>query len=415
MALKVPFFYGWIIIGIAWVCYGFGISPGYYSWGIFKPEISAELGLSGKETGLIFGIFVLLYSCVGPAVGWAQAKIGIRWTMVSGFTATAIGMFLMSKADSLLHCIVSFSIIAGAGIGFATIVPCQTLGQNWFLKRRAIAIALIFTSGGIVGKIVARADSFILENYTWRTGWEVIAVTSAILAVIAALLVRDRPEDMDMFRDGASSDDDAAGMTLGAKDSWTAAQAIRTKQFRMMVLCGCAYAVPWGIVVPNLREHLEIMGFETSVAIAFVGTMAFMSIFGRLAGAIGDYLDPRHVLAVSLVLEALGCFGLLYANTTAIVYFCITAIALGFGTAYISVPVVFNQFFGRNAFGMTSGIRIFITGIFNGSGPIVAGAIFDQTGTYTIALYSISALAAIGAITAFALRDPGVPDQAEAA
>ncbi len=43
---RVPFFYGWFLVAIAWVCYGFGISPAYYSWGNFAGSIIEDLGLS---------------------------------------------------------------------------------------------------------------------------------------------------------------------------------------------------------------------------------------------------------------------------------------------------------------------------------------------------------------------------------
>jgi len=411
MAKQKFFLYGWFMVAVAWICYGFGISPAYYSWGIFAPSLLEDLGYDRSRFGAIFGLFTLLYSCVGPLVGISQARLGVRTTMVIGFTSTAIGLFITSRASTPIEFYLGFSILGGAGIGFATIVPCQTLGQNWFLKRRALAIALIFTSGGIVGKIVAKGDAYILENFDWRMGWLVIAGVSATLAVFAAIFVRDRPENVGLHMDGIEPDETSGSHSASsaAKDRWTAKQAMRTPQFALMVLCGCAYAVPWGVVVPHLSLHLTDIGFERIVAATFVGTMALISIAGRLVGAIGDWVSPQLVLCVSLVLEGVGVGGLLFAETPLMVNLCIACIGLGFGTAYISVPVVFSAFFGRRAFGMTSGVRIFITGIFNGAGPWVTGKVFDVTGSYTIPFAVLSALCFVGAVSAILCRDPGVP------
>ncbi|MCH7910442.1 MAG: hypothetical protein IIB38_12605, partial [Candidatus Hydrogenedentes bacterium] len=180
------FFYGWILIPVAWVCYGFGISPAYYTWGAFASSLIEDLDFNRADIGGVFGLFTFLYSGVGPLVGFSMARWGIRATMTGGFITSALGLFLMSQADSLLDCYIAFALLGGSGIGFATIVPCQTLGQNWFLKHRALAIAIIFTSGGIVGKIVTRYDTYILEHYDWRTGWLVLAGVSGCLAIIAA-------------------------------------------------------------------------------------------------------------------------------------------------------------------------------------------------------------------------------------
>ena len=418
MAKKNVFLYGWFMVAIAWVCYGFGISPAYYSWGIFSDHLIEDLSLSRTQFGAVFGVFTLLYSCVGFIVGPAMGRWSIRAVMSFGFVTSAIGFLYLSRADSLLDCFIGFSILGGAGIGFGTIIPCQTIGQNWFLKRRALALALILIAGGIVGKGVARVDNWILAEYTWRTGWLVIGCISAALAVFAAIFVRDTPEQVGLRRDGATEEEEAATLSamLKTKDGatqeeWTGKQAIRTKQFAMMVLCGIAYAVPWGVVVPHLKLHLADIGYDSAVAVTFVGTMALISIGGRLAAGIGDYVPAHLVLAVALLMEGLGTTGLLIAHETYIANICIALIGLGFGTAYISVPVVFSHFFGRKAFGVTSGLRITITGVFNGAGPILAGYIFDKTGAYTIAFISLGALCLIGSISAALLRHPGAPPQ----
>ena len=224
------------MVAVAWVCYGFGISPAYYAWGLFSTHLIEDLSLSRTQFGAVFGVFTLLYSCVGFIVGPAMGRWSIRAVMSFGFVTSAIGFFYLSRADSLLSCIIGFSIFGGVGIGFATIIPCQTIGQNWFLKRRALAIALILIAGGIVGKGVARVDNWILAEYTWRTGWLVIGCISAALAVFAAIFVRDTPEQVGLRRDGATEEEEAATLSamLKTKDGatqeeWTGKQAIRTK------------------------------------------------------------------------------------------------------------------------------------------------------------------------------------------
>ena len=419
MAKNNFFLYGWFMVAVTWICYGFGVSPGYYSWGNFAPEIIADLDLDRESFGAIFGIFTFIFSFVGVLVGPAMARWSIRSVMVFGFVTSAIGFLYLSRADSFLDCIIGFCILGGIGIGFATILPCQTLGQNWFLKRRALAIAIILTAGGIVGKIVARFDVFIIENYTWRTGWLIISGVSAALAVFALIFIRDTPEQVGLHRDGATEEEEQATLdamlkiTEGAAgQDWTGAQAIKTKQFAFMVLCGIAYGVPWGIVVSHMRLHMQDIGYEAGVATSFVGTMALVSIFGRLLGGLGDHVPPQLILAVALVAEGIGCAGLLIAETKAVAYICIVLIGLGFGTAYTSIPVIFSHFFGRKAFGVTAGLRIAITGFFSGAGPWLTGRIFERTGAYTTPFIALLILCLIGATAAALLRHPGAPPTA---
>jgi len=409
-------YYGWFIVAVAWIIYGFGISPAYYSWGNFSSETIADLEIDRSDFGAIFGLFTFMYSGVGIFVGPAMARWGIRPVMIFGLLASSIGFFYLSRADSLRECFIGFSILGGGGIGFATIVPCQTLGQNWFLKRRALAIAIIFTAGGIVGRIVSPIDRYILANYDWRTGWVVIGCISAALAVVAALFIRDTPEKMGLRRDGATEDEENATLERMLKasggaqaEAWTAKQALWTPQFLALIFCGIAYAVPWGVVVPHMRLHLQDVGFAAGSAIAFTGTMALVSILGRVLAFLGDYMRPQTVLGVALVLEGLGCGGLLIAKTELLAYICVGCIGIGFGTAYISIPVVFSHFFGRQAFGVTSGVRITVTGIFNGLGPWITGLIVESTGVYTIPFIGLLVLGVVGGVVGLLLRHPGAP------
>ena len=174
-------YYGWVVLAVAGLCYGFGMSPVYYSWSIFAPRMTAELAIDRAQVGGVFGLFTTLYQCVGLAVGLAIARFGLRVVMPFGFCVTATGLVYLTGADTALDCFLGFSLLGGIGIGFSTIVPAQTLGQNWFLRRRALVIGIIFAGGGIAGGLVAPVDVWILRHYDWRWGWGAVAAVSAVL------------------------------------------------------------------------------------------------------------------------------------------------------------------------------------------------------------------------------------------
>ena len=411
--MKPSFFYGWLIVVTAGLCYGFGMSPVYYSWSIFAPSLTADLGIGRGDVGGVFGLFTALFQSVGVLVGLAIVRFGLRSVMVAGFCTTTAGLLFLSTADSALDCYIGFSILGGIGVGFSTIVPAQTLGQNWFLRRRALVIGVIFAFGGVVGWLVAPVDAWVLEHYQWRIGWIGIAGVSMVLALLAGALVRETPESMGQVRDGAvppteGGRDDVAPLAA-ISDRWTAAQAVRTPQFALMLVCGVAYSAPFNTAVAHLTLHLTDVGHPNAVAIGLVGTMALISIGGRVMGAAGDWISPQWALAVALALEGLGAGGLLLAADSTLALVAVALIGLGFGMAYISVPVVFSHFFGRKAFSVTTGIRMTITGVLAGLGPWLAGLAFDATGSYTGAFVGLMLVCWAGGACAAAMRHPGSP------
>lgn len=413
--MRRPFFYGWIALAAGAVCYGFGISPAYYGWGVLAPVVAGDLGLDRGDVGGVFGLFNVLHQCVGLLVGIAVARLGLRPVMAAGSVATALGMLYLAGAQSVLDCYVGFSLLAGLGVGCSTLVPCQTLAQNWFLRRRALAIGVTLTAGAVVGAAVPPAAVAIGD---WRGAWRAGAVVAAALAGVAILFVRDTPEQVGQVRDGAPPERrpaeaaplaaDAAPRAADARE-WRAAQAVRTPQFALLLGCSVAYSVTWSALAAHLLLHLDDAGYAWPASGLAVSAMILCSSGGRLLGAAGDWLPPQRVLAAALALEGLGAGLILAPASAGVVWVAVTLVGLGFGVAYTSVPVVLSHFFGRRPFAVTAGLRLTVTGALASLGPWLSGELFDATGAYTAPFLGLMTLSLAGAACAAALRHPGAP------
>jgi cyanate permease len=406
-------YYGWIVVAATWLIYGMAISPTYYSWGFFAPAVAAELGLNRGFLGAVHTLYQFIYRIISPAIAYALNRFGARATITCGLCITAIGAMLTSQVSTQTGFLLTFSLVTAIGVGFSSILPAQVLGSNWFIRHRATAIALILTAGGIHGKVILKIDDFILDRWDWRAGWIVIAGITLVSALIGALLIRNKPEDLGLRPDGAGgTPENTAGSPSPLSEldhQWTGTLAMRTQQFALTTFCAVAYSFPWGILVAHMPSHLLDVGFEREFAAAAVGTMALVSIAGRLAGMLGDYMAPQRVMALSLLIEGVGLGGLLLVPTTAVIYGSLILIGVGFGMAYISVPVVFSAFFGRVAFATTSGMRLMIMAFFSSPGPWLAGRVFDRTQSYEAVFWGCLVLVLGGAWVAWLIRPPDAP------
>ena len=402
-------FYGIPLAITCWVLYGFSVAP-FYSWGFFVPELMKDLDLSRTQAANVFGLYSFVGAGIAPVVGMALGRFGIRWTMTIGSVAAAFAFLLLSRADSLFDLYLAFAFMVPVTHAFATLLPVQTLASNWFLRYRAMAMGVILTAGGVIGPLWLQLDAWLLENYTWRTGWILIAGLCVVLAAISALLVRDRPEDIGQLQDGAASEEDvrraAAKMGADVGGGWTAAEALRTPQFYLMVLCGLGYAVPWYVLNAHGRLHLQDLGMSTQVAASILGAMALVSTVGRLSGFLADIIKPTTALGVALVVEAAGSALLLIARTQPLAYAAVILIGIGFGMSYIAIAAAFSSFFGRKAFATTTGTRFLIGGIFNAAMPPLAGLAYESTGSYTPAFIALVVFGLVGALVAFTIRPP---------
>ena len=121
-------------------------------------------------------------------------------------------------------------------------------------------------------------------------------------------------------------------------------------------------------------------------AASILSVIGGISIIGRLfIGLISSRLGNRLTLSACVAVIALNLIWLLFAREI----WMFLAFAVIFGLAYGSIvslqPVVTAELFGLNALGMIfAGILLF--GTAGGAmGPVLAGSIFDATGSYTLA------------------------------
>ena len=284
--------------------------------------------------------------------------------------------------------------------------------MNWFDRYRARATAIIFIGGAIVGTLVTPADALILQFGSWRLGWLIIGFSMLSVAIVAALFLRDRPEDLGLERDGgpppSSGDSDEAREPPSPAPVMTAAAAIRTPQFYALTFLAIVNAVPWTVFSVHGRLHFEDLGFGTTLAAALLGLRVGVSTVGRLAGSAGDFVSATKVLAAALAMAALGLVGLLFATEPPLAYASVVLLGIGYGAGYISIPVAFGDFFGRPAFAGTSGLRISIVGVALWLAPRWAGAAADATGTYHSAFLVIAGLCVAGSVIALLTHQPRV-------
>lgn len=416
---KRRIYYGWVLVAVGFLCYGFGVAPIFYSWGQYGIEMEADIGLTKTQRGSIFGLFSLVYAVCSPLAAMAIRRFGLRIVMTFGSLLCATAVTYMARADSILDCYIAFALLGGLGVGFGAQMPWQTLPTYWFRKYRARAMATILSAGGLIGFLVPLWCVYMLNHGGWREGWLLVAVISVAVAVISAIFVRNSPEDHGLRVDGDDPESDPAGdgpipqksqanksVKRDSETRWTVREAIFTPQFALITLAAIAYNASWGSLATFGRDHFEAIGFTTLMAGGIIGARSLVSTFGRLAAFLGDFVSPPRLLGIALLIEGLGMAGIIVAETAWMAYACVFLLGVGFGTAYVTVPVVFAHFFGPAAFAGTQGTSRMIAGIFKYIFPVLTGYIADQTGSFTLAFLVITVITLVGGAGAFLCPGP---------
>lgn len=122
-------------------------------------------------------------------------------------------------------------------------------------------------------------------------------------------------------------------------------------------------------------------------------------------GIIGDRIGNRLVLTLSFGLVTLALFWLLAAKTLLMLYLFAVIFGFGYGGIAVSVSPAVAEQFGLRSLGIILGVIIFSGAMGETIGPVLAGYIFDVTGSYSIA-FLIAAIASLMSLVLILLLKP---------
>ena len=94
---RLPFFYGWIIVAVAFVTMAIGVNA-RTSFSLLFPAIITEFGWDHATTAGTFSFGFLAAAFLGPVMGRLVDRKGPVWLMQLGVLAIVAGLALASLA-----------------------------------------------------------------------------------------------------------------------------------------------------------------------------------------------------------------------------------------------------------------------------------------------------------------------------
>ena len=411
--------YRWMVLGALCLVYLFGIGPAFYGYGVALTPTAEALGISRGQASLGYSLLALTLGLSSPLVAWLMGRIGSRWTIFIGGLVAASGAILVATTSAYPLYLAGAGVLLGLGVAMQTVLPGTTIVTNWFARRRSLAMGIFLTAGGLGGFIAAPVISgLIASTGSYRAAWWAMAVSGVIAGVIGLVFARDRPEDVGMAPDGALpgtapsvAQGAAAARVYQTPREWGVGAALRTPTFWMIVAASSVFGLGLQIVNSQLVSHLGGLGVTAGVAAGALGTMALLSAVSRLIGGpIGDRVEPRVLLAIGLIGQLAGSLLLINARDTVLVYTAVVVFGVGYGVAFVAVPSLIANYFGRQAYPRLYGIRLPVSTVVGAIGPFAAGLIFDAAGSYTMVFIGYAVLAGVAAVIAFLARPVAPPE-----
>ena len=405
--MRLPFFYGWIIVAVTFVTMAIGVNA-RTSFSLFFPPIIDEFGW---DQGVIAGAFsfgFLVSGAVSPLIGRAMDRFGPRIVMELGVALMGGGLLLAPLTTQPWHLYLTIGVMVGAGSVCLGYSGQSLFLPNWFNRRRGLAIGLAFAGVGIGSVTLLPWVQHMIGQTGWRTACTAMGIMILVVLAPINLLLRKRPQDIGLEPDGDAAPSASARPVSYVVDAvwagtdWTWGRAVRTARFWWIALGYFCGLYIWYAVQVHQTKYLLDIGFSPNVAVWALGAVSLLGIPGQIAlGHLSDRIGREWIWAVSCAGFAI-CFAALvalkYFPVLSLVYLMVLAQgALGYGVTSIMGAVVLEIFQGKS-YGSIFG-TIMIAALAGGAaGPWVTGVLHDFYGDYTLAFaigIAVSALSAI--------------------
>ena len=395
------------------------MATGTLNYGLFVLPMQSELGISRASFGWMQTTRRLSAGVLSFAVGSLIDRYGARVYIC--IAAVFIGgcLLLLSVSIHTWHFIALFGIIGMSGVaapnGIVTSVPVA----KWFSRRRGRALALSSAGLGIGGIAFLPVTQWLIEDYGWRTTWQVLAVVFVLVSVpSAALFLRRAPEDMGLRMDGEPPEDQASyPATPGriarsaAEPVWNVRQALRTGAMRKLIAVFAVSGIAQGGASFHRIPYFIERGFDPQVVSwSFSADAGGAAAMALVSGWLADRFPIRYVAAASFSGFIVAILLMIYVSSAPMMFLSTLVFGCSVGGGMIVHSYIFAAYFGREFLGAIRGIVMPINLLSAGLGAPMVGYLHDYTGSYIWAWWTLLGVYGLAAALMLTATPPNKGD-----
>ena len=397
------FFYGYIIV-VAAFCIQVIVWGIFNTFGVFFNPLLDEFGWARATISGASSLCFLLMGLISIIAGRLSDRIGPRLVITVCGLFIGLGYLLMSQVNAVWQLYLFYGVVLAVGLSAMDVVPLSTVAR-WFVKKRGVVSGIAKVGAGAGMLIMPLIASWLISGYGWRTSYVVMGSVVLFLVILAAQFLRRDPSQKGLVAYGA---EEAEVGNLDSEEGFSLQEATRTRQFWM--LCGMYLLLLFCVhtILVHIVPHAIALGISAASAATVLAIIGGVSIVGRVVmGSAGDRVGSRLAMTICFLMLVVALFWLQIAGELWMLY--LFAIIYGFahGGFFALISPLVAELFGLRSHGVIFGTALFSGTIGGATGQVLAGRIFDVTGSYQLGFLVCALLAVAGFILTLFLRPTG--------
>ena len=328
--------------------------------------IQADLGLSATGAGLLTAMPVVCMGVFAPAGAALGRRVGRETAVSCALALVACGTLVRGLGESVVP-LYGGTLVAGIGIAMGgALLPGVV--KAWF-PARAGAVTGLYTAGLVTGAMLASAATVPL-SHALGGGWPAAIAAWGLLAVAA--LVAWVPATRRLRATAEPPVPGRLRLPWGSGVAWRITLYMGSQSLLYYA------ALTW------LSPLYLAAGWSASRAGLLLGLFSLTQVFSALAvpamvDRTGDH-RPWVALCVGTATAMLAAVGLV---PTAAPWVWAALLGLGVGGMFaLALTMLVRQASTPAAAARLSGMALLVGYLIAATGPVLAGAVYDATGSY---------------------------------
>ena len=371
------------------------------SMGLFTGPLPTAHGWGRDVFALSIAIQNLLWGIGTPFAGALADRYGPAPVLAGGGILYALGLALMSVADTHLMLYVSAGLLIGLGLagasfgiviaGFARIVPADK--RSWSMG--------IATAAGSMGQFLfAPMGQAFISAYGWQTALVLLAASMLMIPLLASSFIGTG---------GGKNAPTVTGADIGFVA--TVRQAFKHPSYVLLVagffVCGFQLA----FITTHLPPYLTAAGISPSLASWALALIGLFNVIGSYSsGVLGGKVSKRYLLCANYTLRGLctAAFILVPISPVTVILYSAAMGLLWLSTVPPTSGLV-ALMFGTRYLGMLYGFAFLSHQVGGFLGVWLGGVLYERTGSYDIVWWASVALALASAAVNWPIAEKPAP------
>ncbi len=408
--------YGFVILALVILAVFGSLGLGRFGYTSLLPSMQEHLQLTNVQTGQLQSWNLAGYLSTVVFAGLLATRFGPRVVIGIALGVTSLAL-LMTGLGTSFEAACWGRFLAGVG-GAGANVPAIALLSSWFAPRRRGMASGAGVAGSSIGLMVTGPlIPWILSRHGvegWRVGWYTLAAMAGIVALLCAVFLRNRPEEMGLRVLGETASDPNSSRSHQSAAAFNWSLVYRSKRLWHLAAVYFAFGFSYIIYTTFFIRYLVKEGdFTQNMAGLLwfkIGIVSALS--GFVWGAISDRWGRRRALLGVFLIQGVSFLILGLSVRASLVYLSAGLFAITAWSIPALMAALAGDIFGARLAPAALGLMTIVFGAGQALGPYFAGRIADATHSFSLAFLAAGTTAILlGAGGATILQDPRTETQ----